>query len=156
MSAAENIRLKVFNYIKELDCFLPAQPFADIVEQLKISDWSGVEWIGRYFTLDNDHGEHWFDNWPEREALEKRALAAGYESELLLIIDPERFSNKQDGPCHSSLERKQFWTDVLISLELSLQTLFNEALRRARTHPTRLSITDTEHTISTILNEYTN
>lgn len=29
--------------------------------------------------------------------------------------------------CHTQKERKQFWTDVLKSLELSYETIFNEA-----------------------------
>ena len=45
----------------------------------------------------------------------------------LLIIDPERFQNGKDGLCHSPDVRKRFWTDVLSSLELSYDLLFDEA-----------------------------
>ncbi len=84
-------------------------------------------WVGRYFSLDNDYGEHWFDNWIERENLEGIAEAKGYKHEFLMIIDPDPFKNDNDGPCHSRQERKQFWTDVLKSLHLSLETIFAEA-----------------------------
>ena len=106
----------------------------DLVDSLKISEWSWVEWIGRYFTLDNDYGEHWFDNWDEREALEGKAEAMGYASELLLVVNPARMMNGKDGPCHTAEERKQFWTDVLRNLKLSLQTLFNEAWKCSAEH----------------------
>jgi hypothetical protein len=47
--------------------------------------------------------------------------------EELLIIDPERFQNGKDGPCHPPAFRKRFWTDVLRSLELSFDLLVDEA-----------------------------
>jgi hypothetical protein len=50
-----------------------------------------VVWIGRLFTLDNDYGEHWFDNWDEREEKASDAHALGIEPEELLIVNPERF-----------------------------------------------------------------
>lgn len=34
---------------------------------------------------------------------------------------------ESDGPCHPPELRKRFWTDVLKSLELSYETLFEEA-----------------------------
>jgi hypothetical protein len=86
-----------------------------------------VVWIGRLFTLDNDYGEHWFDNWDEREALEDKAHKLGIASDQVMIIVPDRFKNDYDGPCHTPAFRKQFWTDVLKSLELSYDTLFEEA-----------------------------
>lgn len=42
-------------------------------------------------------------------------------------IVPDRFKNDDDGPCHPPAFRKQFWTDVLKSLELSYDTLFEKA-----------------------------
>jgi hypothetical protein len=77
--------------------------------------------------LDNDYGEHWFDNWDEREAVEARARELGLESDDLMIINPDRLANERDGPCHSPALRKLFWTDVLKSLELSYELLFAEA-----------------------------
>ena len=77
--------------------------------------------------LDNDYGEHWFDNWDEREAVEERAHALGLESDELMILKPERMANERDGPCHPPELRKLFWTDVLRSLELSYELLFEEA-----------------------------
>jgi hypothetical protein len=45
----------------------------------------------------------------------------------LLIVVPERLTGGDDGPCHPPEVRKRFWTDVLKSLELSYETLFEEA-----------------------------
>src|SRR5690349_20986514 len=110
---ASEIFVQIFDYIAELDAFYPTEETRGLVDQLKVSEWSWVEWIGRYFALDNDYGEHWFDNWPQREKLEGRAEQLGYHHEMLLVIDAERFSNGEDVACHSMEERKQFWTDVL-------------------------------------------
>jgi hypothetical protein len=44
-----------------------------------------------------------------------------------MIVVPDRFKNDADGPCHTPTLRKQFWTDVLTSLELSYDTLFEAA-----------------------------
>ena len=46
-----------------------------------------------------------------------------------MIVVPFRFSDGRDGPCHAPEMRKRFWTDVLKSLELSLDLLFDEARR---------------------------
>lgn len=119
--------IKVFDYIEELDCFVVNPQFSEIADYLGITEWNEVVWIGRYFTLDNDFGEHWFDNWEEREAIKKQAKILGYESDALLIINPERFRNGKDGPCHTDSEIKAFWTDVLKSLHLRLETIIAEA-----------------------------
>jgi hypothetical protein len=44
-----------------------------------------------------------------------------------MIIVPARFKNDADGPCHTPALRQQFWTDVLTSLVLSYDTLFEAA-----------------------------
>ena len=77
--------------------------------------------------MDNDYGEHWFDNWDLREANAAEAKRLGRDSNDLLFVDPDRFQNGKDGPCHSAEFRKRFWTDVLISLELDACLLFDEA-----------------------------
>ena len=132
---------KVFDYIIELDAFTVNGEFSKLVEKLKISEWSPVVFIGRYLCLDNDYGEHWFDNWELRESPDfvRRARSLGYEPEFLMIIDPRKFyreiRNKEgkiiDGPCHPPELRKAFWTDVLKSLTLSESFLRQEA-RHAR------------------------
>ena len=119
--------IKVFDYIEQLDCFKINDEFKSIADLLGLTEWSEVVWIGRYFMLDNDYGEHWFDNWDEREALEEKAFALGYKSEFLFIINPRSFINNKDGPCHTDEERKFFWTDVCKSLALSFTTIFAEA-----------------------------
>jgi len=77
--------------------------------------------------MDNDVGEHWFDNWDLREQLRPQAEQRGIAYEDLLIINPQRFQDGADGPCHTPEQRKRFWTDVLRSLELSYELLFTEA-----------------------------
>lgn len=119
--------VKIFTYIEKLDCFLVDAHYKAIADQLGLTEWNAVVWIGRYFLLDNDNGEHWFDNWERREALTEEAETLGVDSHNILIIDPALFKNNVDGPCHTDAERKKFWTDVLKSLELSLETLFAEA-----------------------------
>ena len=119
--------VRVFRYVKELDAFLVTEEFAGVSEALGLSEWSPVVWVGRLFTLDNDLGEHWFDNWDEREALEGRAAELGIDAHDLMVVVPERFADRRDGPCHRPQVRKAFWTDVLKSLELSYELLFAEA-----------------------------
>jgi hypothetical protein len=119
--------IKIFRYLADLDCFVVSDEYQRIADQLGLTEWSPVVWIGRLFTLDNDYGEHWFDNWHLREPLEEAAAQRGLPYKEMLIIDPERFQNGKDGPCHPPVFRKRFWTDVLRSLELSCDLLADEA-----------------------------
>jgi hypothetical protein len=128
--------IKIFRYLDDVDCFVVSDEYRRIADQLGLTEWSPVVWIGRLFTLDNDYGEHWFDNWHLRDPLEEAAQQRGLTEDELLIIDPERFQNGKDGPCHPPEFRKRFWTDVLRSLELSLDLLAGEAraFNRERLH----------------------
>lgn len=119
--------IKIFKYIEELDCFILEPEYKSIAIELRLSEWNEVVWIGRYFTLDNDYGEHWFDNWDLRAKIESLTSGYGFDSSEIFIIDPDRFKNDKDGPCHTNEERKRFWTDVLKSLHLNHETLFSEA-----------------------------
>lgn len=135
--------IKPFRYIPELDCFVVTPEFSVVIGKLGLMEWSSVVWMGRLFARDNDFGEHWFDNWDERSALELKAADLGIDSDTLMIIVPQRFSDgtdgrtrrqnfeeiKADGPCHTPELRKMFWRDVLKSLEISYEFLF--ALARA-------------------------
>lgn len=144
-------RIRVFRYVQELDGFLVADEFRRISDYLGLTEWHPVVWIGRLFTLDNDLGEHWFDNWSEREAIEDRAKAQEIDSADLMIVVPERFEDGRDGPCHSPSFRKAFWTDVLKSLELSYEVLFEEARAtnaRAKQHFPEDHIADLEERIT--------
>jgi len=119
--------IKVFSYIDEIDAFVINHDFKRITDNLGLTEWNEVVWIGRYFMLDNDYGEHWFDNWEKRDEREIKAKELNIPYESILAIDPERFKNNADGPCHTDLQRKNFWTDVLKSLQLSLDLIINEA-----------------------------
>ena len=119
--------IKIFDYIEEIDAFVVNPQYKKIADTLGLKEWNEVAWIGRYFFLDNDYGEHWFDNWSLRDRVEVRAGELGIKPDELLIIDAERFKNDKDGPCHSREYRKKFWTDVLISLQLSVDMLASEA-----------------------------
>lgn len=119
--------VKVFEYIPELDAFTTTKEYDSLAEKLGLAEWNPVVWIGRYFCMDNDFGEHWFDNWEAREAMSVRARELDYESMELYVINPSRFMDKRDGPCHPPELRKKFWNDVVRSLELSYAMLFEEA-----------------------------
>ena len=118
-----NQTVKIFHYLEELDAFTVTDEYNQIAHALGLHEWNPVVWIGRLFILDNDYGEHWFDNWDLRENIAVEAQQYGLDSDTLLIINPERFQNGYDGPVHSSDIRKLFWIDVLKSLELSYSLL---------------------------------
>lgn len=122
-------RLRPFEYLPEVDCFVVTPLFEQVARYLGLMEWSPVVWMGRYFTLDNDYGEHWFDNWPERAAIHfhPEVNPRGLEEFELFVVDPERFENKANGPCHPPELRKMFWIEVLKSLEFSLDFLIAEA-----------------------------
>jgi hypothetical protein len=121
--------MRVFNYLESVDAFLVSDEYKAVAQELGLTKWNPVVWIGRLFLLDNDYGEHWFDNWDERDEAEARANELGVvvDPHELMIVVPWRFQNGKDGPCHSDEIRKRFWTDVLKSLDLSLELLFEEA-----------------------------
>jgi hypothetical protein len=119
--------IRVFDYIVELDALNVTDEYREIGDTLGLSEWHPVVWIGRLFTMDNDFGEHWFDNWELREQWEDRAKDLGLDAATLFFIDPHRFQDGRDGPCHTPEFRKAFWMDVLCSLKLSLALLFEEA-----------------------------
>ena len=118
---------KIFSYVEALNCFVVDPNYKRLADYLGLTEWNEVVWIGRYFLMDNDVGEHWFDNWDLREPLQAQAAALGLNETELFVLDPDRFKDDRDGPCHSSEERVLFWKDVLLSLQLSDETLFREA-----------------------------
>lgn len=67
--------------------------------------------------------------WPmaNPSEIEPAAARCGLDVDELLIIDPERFQNGADGPCHTPAVHTQLWTDVLRSLELSFDLIADEA-----------------------------
>jgi hypothetical protein len=121
------VTYKIFKYLNDLDCFVVDPVYKKISDYLGLTEWNEVVWIGRYFIMDNDLGEHCFDNWELREKINNKATAIGLDETELFIIDPDRFKDGRDGPCHTPDERKIFWKDVLLCLELSIHTLINEA-----------------------------
>jgi hypothetical protein len=119
--------VRIFKYVEALDAFLITEEYQSLANRLGLTEWHAAVWIGRLFMLDADYGEHWFDNWDEREEIAPRAAELGIDPYDLMIINPERLASGQDGPCHPPELRKRFWTDVLRSLELSYDLLFDEA-----------------------------
>lgn len=118
---------RIFQWHEQLACFVLDPGYKRLASYLGLSEWHEAVWIGRYFALDNDYGEHWFDNWDGREERDKQAEALGLDQTDLYVLDPDRFKDGRDGPCHSLEERCLFWKDVLLSLRLSSETLFREA-----------------------------
>jgi hypothetical protein len=122
-------KVKVFRRHDKVDAFVVTDLYHEIAEDLGLTEWNPVVWIGRLFTMDNDLGEHWFDNWDAREVCRAQAGLTQEEAFKLLIVDPDRFKDGRDGPCHTAEFRKAFWTSVLDSLELDPELLFEEARR---------------------------
>ena len=145
--------IRIFQYLDDLDAFLVTEEYHELAERLGLIEWHPAVWIGRLFALDNDFGEHWFDSWDEREAQAVEARKRGLEPERLLVVVPDRFQDGRDGPCHPPEIRKRFWTDVLMSLELSYELVFEMARwNNERVHQLRPddAITDLEERISEI------
>lgn len=109
----EDICVSVFKYDKEKDAFTLDPSYMMIAGKLGLGEWNPVVWIGRLFCMDNDFGEHWFDNW---DLMEERGL----DSDTYFVLDENRFKDGHDGPCHSDKVRRIFWTDVLKSFTISL------------------------------------
>ena len=149
--------VKIFNYIEELDCFVFTEEFKTISNELNIVEWHEGVWIGRLFFLDNDVGEHFFDNWNEREEIEKKAEKFGLDINQLMIVVPERFYIKREPPSHTHEHRKLFWTDVFKSLQLSLETIFEEARAQSEVSKNldgKENQIDIERKIETIKSKY--
>ena len=53
--------------MSDLDAFVVSEQYRQIAVNLNLVEWHPVVWIGRLLCLDNDFGEHWFDNWDLRE-----------------------------------------------------------------------------------------
>jgi len=119
--------IRIFKYIEKLDAFIVSEKYLQIAQRLGLVEWHAVVWIGRLFALDNDYGEHWFDNWEVREALKDEAQEYGVSYDDLLVVVPDRFKNDEDGPCHTAELRKRFWTEVLKGLKLSDEMIFEKA-----------------------------
>jgi hypothetical protein len=45
-----NLTLKVFDYIADLDCFVVNGQYRQIADELGLSEWNPVVWIGRFWT----------------------------------------------------------------------------------------------------------
>ncbi|MBI4852422.1 MAG: hypothetical protein HY819_11555 [Acidobacteria bacterium] len=151
--------IQVFRFIEELDAFIVTEEFKYVSKQLGLEEWNPVVWIGRLLIMDNDFGEHLFDNWEEREEKEVLAQKLGVDSSDLMIIVADKFINEQDGPCNIPEIRKAFWTDVLKSLRLSFDLLFQKArLMNERTKELFPEdyISDLEQRITRIKNELAN
>jgi len=151
------MEIKVFDYFPEIDAFLCTKEFRQVNSLLGLDEWTPVVWIGRLFASDQDFGEHMFDNWDEREALEDKKIPfefpGRYSWEDLLIVVSERFTEGDqycwrcqvsyeklpcpkcnneirvgaDGPCHTDKVKKMFWTDVFKSLKISFDTMVEVA-----------------------------
>lgn len=112
--------IQVFRYMADADAFVCDETYERVARELGLAEWNPVVWIGRLFALDNDFGEHWFDNWEEAGNADER-----------LVVCAHRFADGRDGPCHSEEQRKRFWTDILKTMRLSWETIVSEARENA-------------------------
>ncbi len=119
--------IQIFDFIEEGDFFVEHPDYKRVAEELGLGEWNNVVWIGRLFALDNDYGEHWFDNWELVEEKEELIKKLDYEESAIFMLNPERFKDGKDGPCNTDAFRRQFWTDVLRNLKLNLSTLIEKA-----------------------------
>ncbi len=149
------MEIKVFEYVEKLDCFIVSSEFKKICDYLGLVGWDQTAWIGRYFSLDNDYGEHWFDNWQLRANKELDGKKLNIDEDQMLFIDPERFKDDRDGPCHGNDQRKIFWTSVLKSLRLGLDVIIEEARRNDKNNnPDKSYNKDLEHRIKVLQEQY--
>jgi hypothetical protein len=119
--------VRIFRYHPGVDAFALTAEYAALAEVLGMEGWESFAWIGRLFTLDNDVGEHWFDNWALREQRAEVAARHGLDADTLLFIDPRRMADGRDGPCNTDEFRTRFWTEVLSSLDLSEELIITKA-----------------------------
>lgn len=128
------MKIKIFDYRQDIEAFTVTKHYNAMACDLGLSEWNPVVWIGRLFCMDNDYGEHWFDNWELRERVRRKIalehIPIDIDDEEILIIDPERFQDGHDGPCHTNEMRRWFWTNVLDSLYLDSELLFAKAIER--------------------------
>lgn len=119
--------IQILDYIEEGDFFVEHPRFKALSDQLGLTEWHSLTWIGQLMSLDNNFGEDWFDNDKERDDLKAVASALGYDADDIMIVKPQRFMDGENGPCHSDSLRKLFWTDVLRNLKISLRTILLKA-----------------------------
>jgi catechol 2,3-dioxygenase-like lactoylglutathione lyase family enzyme len=127
--------MRIFRYLPEVDAFQLTPDYTALVEALHIGDWEAFAWLGRLFSLDNDVGEHWFDNWDLREQRAESAARHGLDTNTLLVVNPRRMADGRDGPCNTDEFRGRFWREVLMSLDLSEALI----IAKARDFHSRLS-----------------
>lgn len=151
--------IRIFDYHEEEDAFLASEDYRHIAYTLNLSEWNSVVWVGRLFAMDNDFGEHWFDNWEDTEEESAVRERLGNPDARILRIGPARFQDGRDGPCNTDAFRKRFWTDVLRSLELNLGTLIEKARQQNERYEKtegleEFHIADLEDRITSVLKTY--
>lgn len=119
--------IQILEYIETGDFFIITKEYDKLAKRLGLSQWNSLTWIGRLISLDNDYGEHLFDNWTQKKQKSEIAKSLGYDSNELIIIVPKKFQNGYDGPCNTDEFRKTFWTDVFRSLKINLSTIIQKA-----------------------------
>lgn len=144
--------LQIFDYVEEGDFFVVTKEYQAIADKLGLTEWNSVAWIGRLIALDNDYGEHWFDNWKEREEKVEIATKLGFEIGEILIVDPNRFQDGKDGPCHTNEFRKTFWTDILRTLKINLSTIIKKAIQENEKEKT-IDIKEYDYQLDEKINE---
>src|SRR5262252_1856499 len=127
--------MRIFRYLPEIEAFQLTPEYIALAEALHMDGWEAFAWLGRLFSLDNDVGEHWLDNWDLREQRAQSAARHGLDTSTLLIVNARRMADGRDGPCNTDEFRGRFWKEVLMSLDLSEDLI----IANAREFHSRLS-----------------
>ncbi|HIH11881.1 TPA: hypothetical protein HA241_06845 [Candidatus Woesearchaeota archaeon] len=137
--------VQVFSYVPALHAFVVNDNYKNISDRLGLEEWNPVVWLGRYFCLDNDYGEHWMNCDERRDQIMSEIRRLGLAPEQVYVVDADYFQQSGQDGVHSSELRGLFWRDLLSSLRLSYELLFEEARYANELTATHLSTDDTDY-----------
>jgi hypothetical protein len=120
--------MKVFVFHPQLQAFTYSPEYKNLAILLELG-WEARAWMGRLFAMDNDFGEHWLDSDEFVEDIRDAAEALGLDPDVVVLmrVDPRRMVDGSDGPCNSDEFRQRFWNEVMASLDLSPELVYQMA-----------------------------
>ncbi len=135
--------MKIFDYRPDIssDTFVATKDYSRIARILHM-DHVLATWIGELFALDKSQGVNWFSNWCIQDKLGEELLKrheSPADGEAFNRLLQERYKvrsykdvvilNLSDnyGKVDDSEFYRRFWIELLDSLHLRLETIFDEA-----------------------------